>query len=525
MRLMEDSVRLNDKDPHIFSVESMHSNMRSIGVLVVIFVICYAYELTNFNFSIDEELLASASPSVMIGLGRWTNYLVWTLLWPQPVTPFGPFLLFGLFGSIGYVVLLRAFDIDSPSPSHLALFPIFIAFPVWFTQVEFSTNIIGDGIALLACCGAAFFSKAPLMTINGLGKGRVLSSTLCAASLCAAAIGAYQSFVFLYIVLGVAVTLYISSARDNYVLLNYTKSIFFIAVVAISAYVGSFILSKIVMTISNVPLSPYAQTFLKLDELYRHPDDVLCKTANQFTFIYFMAWAKFGHASVAFAAILFFGAAALLLRRRSTAHVLVSLASLVLISVAPFGFHPFLGGDLPVRAFVAVPAVVWLFLFLPLLLNNSPSTQRFVLLLSAVAFIHIVYVQSIVQARAWAVQKHDLLLAASIHDRIIAVLGADADYKRIKVDFFGMREPESIYPFVSTSSSGASFFEWDAGNPDRIVAFMNMVGFSDLVVAPLNERQELTKKFAAMPIWPAAGAVKVDGHVVLVRLSEKALTR
>lgn len=528
MRILEDGVGMNGENTQTPRLDVFQRDMISVGVLILIFVVCYAYELTNFNFSIDEEALAIAPASVMIGLGRWMNYVVWTFLWPQPVTPFGPFLLFGLFGSIGYVVLLRAFDISAPAPAHFALFPIFIAFPVWFAQVEFSTNVIGDGVALLACCGAVLLSKTLLSRPDGLKKGRLVSDTLFALALCTVAVGIYQSFVFLYMVLGFALALYLFEKREAISVSTFAKGVCVVVIIGIVAFCVSFIISKIMMVVYNQPLNSYAQTFFKLDELIDHPLDVLSKTVNQIPFIYFMAWSEFGHASIAFAAIIFFGAAILLVKRHSGAfgaRTLVSLVSLFLIAAAPFGFHPFLGGDLPVRAFVAAPAVVWLFLFLPLHLNRSPKAQRFVLILSAVAFIQIVYVQSIVQARAWTVQKFDLLLAASIHDRIVAVLGPAAGARRIKVDFFGMRQPETIYPSVYLTSSGASFFEWDAGNPVRIVGYMNMIGFRDLVVASPQERQTLTPQYAEMPIWPAPGSVRVLGDVVLVRLSEKAWTR
>jgi hypothetical protein len=500
-----------------------HRQSIALGILLGIFALCYAYELTNFNLSIDEEGLAFNPASWPISLGRWAQALVYGILWPEPTTPFGPFVLFGIFGSVGYLVLLRAFDVERPNIAHFAIFPIFIAYPVWFTQVEFSTNIIAQGAAVLACCAAVFFSKAMLLKIRGLNEGRALASTLYAVALCTVAIGVYQSFIFLYIALGIAISLYLHLRSTRPSLILYLANI--LAVVSIAAV--SLVLDPIVAGLARwsygVQSSAYVEHFIHLDRLLSDPLKVLGLTLRQIVHIYFSDWEPFGLARFVFVAILAFGAVALAISREaasSISRILVVLASLVVIAALPFCITLIAGEELPVRCFVAAPAVVWLFIFLPLELRPSARLIRCVVAISAIAFVQIIYIQSIVQARAWAVQRHDLLLASSIYNAVDQLDPPRAEGGAITVDFSGVAAPDSIYPQIPSATSGASFFEWDNGKCRRMVKFMYFSGLPDLKCANAEETEKLRPEFATMPSWPKFGSVKVVDGVALIKLSE-----
>jgi hypothetical protein len=120
-------------------------------IFIAIYAICYIYQLSNFDPSIDEENLAFNHPN-WLELGRWALQAITDAFWPTPTTPFGPYLLFGIFGSIAYYYTVLTFETERFQPIYFILYPMFIAHPVWFNQMEFSANIIGDGIALLLCC-------------------------------------------------------------------------------------------------------------------------------------------------------------------------------------------------------------------------------------------------------------------------------------------------------------------------------------------------------------------------------------
>ena len=83
-----------------------------------------------------------------------------------------------------------------------------------------------------------------------------------------------------------------------------------------------------------------------------------------------------------------------------------------------------------------------------------------------------------------------------------------------------MQRSASVYPLVYTTTSGASFFEWDDGNPLRMVRYMNLVGYPQYVPVAIDQRPRFASVYQEMPIWPMEGSVKLLDGVVLVKLSE-----
>ena len=106
--------------------------LKALSILLALFAAFHVSELTNFTLSIDDELEAfRASPHLWVALGRWAGYLFEKFVLPQPVVPFLPLALFGLFCSIGYLFFLRAIGERYKDPWSLAFFPLFSAFPTW----------------------------------------------------------------------------------------------------------------------------------------------------------------------------------------------------------------------------------------------------------------------------------------------------------------------------------------------------------------------------------------------------------
>lgn len=482
-----------------------------VAILLAIFCVCYFYELANFNVSIDEEFFAFQRPT-WIGVGRWALQLVTYLVWPDPTTPLGPFVMFGLTSAIGYALLLRAFRVERPRAVHFALFPVFVAFPVWFNQIEFSANTLGNGFAVAACClGALLMRRAFDDEAKWTGKG------IAAAALLAFAVGIYQSFLFLHVVLGVAVA---STDRD----LEPRVFVRRLGLVAASAAVGflaSLAIGKLVLVISGMELSAYAEGFVRLSQLASDPGLVFTLAHRDVANIYVHDWVDFGRAGYVFLSAYVLSAAMIFAAPQSGSRRLLWLATILVIALAPFGFNMFMGGVMPVRSYVAVPAAVWCLLFFPLAANPSPRVEKAVFTIAIIVFTQILFVQSVVQAGAWAVQRRDLLLAGAIYDRIAAAKGTAAPAGVTRVLFYGTKPPVTPYPTVPTATNNASFFDWDGGNTFRVVAFMRLIGFSDLAPGTSDECRASRSVFQSMPDWPAPGSVKLEGSVVLVRLSGK----
>ena len=90
----------------------------------------------------------------------------------------------------------------------------------------------------------------------------------------------------------------------------------------------------------------------------------------------------------------------------------------------------------------------------------------------------------------------------------------------VQVNLQGELAFDSIYPAVWTGTTGASFFEWDDGNPHRMLSYMSLVG--DLRYRYFQEPApgEFAAVYARMPVWPAEGSVQRYKQGYLVKLSE-----
>jgi hypothetical protein len=140
--------------------------------------------------------------------------------------------------------------------------------------------------------------------------------------------------------------------------------------------------------------------------------------------------------------------------------------------------------------------------------------------MAGAAFLQLVYIQSILQANAWAALQHDILLAGALHERIVEAWGPTAAGERIAVDFQGNLKYRGLYPNIPSATNGASFFSEDLTDGVRKILFMRVLGYDDLALAPKPGAQTAAGVFAEMPDWPAEGSVRRLGDVVLIKLAE-----
>src|SRR5262249_427258 len=107
-------------------LEPIKPVVKAITTLLLLFAVFHLNELTNFPLSIDAEFDAfrENSGSLWLGQGRWTTYLFEQFVLRQPVLPFLPLALFGLFCSLGYLLFLRAIGEERPDPLSFAFFPL-----------------------------------------------------------------------------------------------------------------------------------------------------------------------------------------------------------------------------------------------------------------------------------------------------------------------------------------------------------------------------------------------------------------
>lgn len=496
-------------------------DIKNTCYLFLIFFVCYSFEINNFNLSIDDEVhsYAGIPLSTFSEIGRWLHPTVKASFWPHLVLPFGPYILFGLLISLSYVYILRALQVERLSLFHFVAFSAFALFPVWISQLEFSANIIPLGIALIAASISAYLTVQIILPTRL--PGTKVTSIFFAVLGCAIATGAYQSALFIYpvIMLGalVAQTFRDREHASGQVLKGLLYSVG-IMTLSIALY---FIIANLTMMIFSIEASDYKNIFINPDTLMEAPLQVLATMARDIGNIYLVHWMPYGPLGYIYAITLVLGTLVLFFAFAASG-VKASLtygAMLVTLLAVPAAMSLLSGFSMPLRTFISAPIAFLMILILSYQYVNYRVYRRVVLILGMLAVMQGLLIHSVYQARTWTIQKHDLLLAAALNDAILRVASPN-DQGLIPVHFRGVRKPESDYHLLYSTTSGASFFEWDHGNTYRMIRYMHMVGYHRYMPAPKERHHELASTYDSMPSWPAEGSVKYVDGVVMVKLSE-----
>jgi hypothetical protein len=194
----------------------------------------------------------------------------------------------------------------------------------------------------------------------------------------------------------------------------------------------------------------------------------------------------------------------------------LTLCSIVII---PGGFSLLAGGNLPLRTFFAAAGSICCLFLTAYKLTQSRHEKTVLTILSCLVALQGLYINSVVAARGWAAQQHDLLLANAISHEVVKANNGINSYP-LPINLLGEKKFFSIYPLLPTITTGVSFFEWDRGNPDRMVKYMNLIGFDYYVLADPAEVSKLASNFNCMPTWPQNGSVRIVDGIALVKLSD-----
>lgn len=487
--------------------------------LLFVAVMCHFYRLGNFLLSIDDEYAAvRTDASVWIAQGRWTIYWVERLLLPHPTLPFFPDALFCLAMTVAYLLVLRSHRIPA-QPILLVLFPLFCAFPSLTVMGEFYANVPSLGLGFVLCAFAVVWSQViqDVKDRSVYGVGWLLHS-LCLA----AAIGCYQSFVLVYVVFAAGAMLRSVVSNDTVGLRDMTKSGVVLLLQVVSGAVAYILIQRAhLYTFSSAEI--YIQEMMQFDALRRDPLGMLRTIFVDLKHIYTGRARIYGMDMPTYAWTMVIGGVGLCvagLRTLTWARTVAVWFLTVLLLCVPFAFLLVSGGHLPFRTFSAVPYVVWLFAYYGQEYRHpSLRVLGFVMVLGCV--FQTVYINNLYAAQMTLSQQRDRHFATEFYQRLQGSRPDFSPAQHYTVDVFGMLPSyASLFPLDRSSTTAASFFSWDNGNPYRIVYYMNLLGYEHLTPATVAEREQLNDLYAKMPIWPAPGSIVWRGDTVMIRLGE-----
>lgn len=194
--------------------------------------------------------------------------------------------------------------------------------------------------------------------------------------------------------------------------------------------------------------------------------------------------------------------------------------------VSPISVGLLLKIPTPVRALVSLPLVVWFIVWLALRLTKRPVLIKAMAVALGCGLINLFYVNCYRASANQLIQAHDLRVAEAIALECARQIPGFT-YKASSKYFLSLRGKlhfQNIYATTADSDTEISIFEIDYVRPLRVVALFHILGLADFRLPPADVEPTLEPYFAEMPCWPAPGAIKKVGNVVLLKLGDQAIS-
>ncbi|WP_338759977.1 glucosyltransferase domain-containing protein [Massilia sp. METH4] len=494
-----------------------HFSWRELLYLVLAGALANIYFLANYSPSIDDEMAAvRTSGEVWIAQGRFTTYLVETLLFPQPSLPFSPYLFLAIALALTHMLLVRAHGMLPDWRTHAA-YCLFVTYPTWWLIGEFAANVPATGIGfLLVAVALALHAEGPADP-RQLGSRREAGRLLAIGLLLALCAGTYQTLLLLFAcgALGIA----LRHALDVDGTFPWRRTIgrlVYAGACLVAGAVLYFGLNKLALGVSGAR-PEYIRGFIVLEN-WNAPVWLVGAIARQAWGIYSGDAALFGAAMPAAALALVCAAVAVALARPRLA--VLNLLLFAILLGTPFLLHLLTGpAGLPLRAMVALPYVIWLCALLAFRSRRGPL-RVVALVVFGLFQLQIVNLTSQYIAAATMTQHQDRFMGFEIGRRIALLRGAEDAGKPVWLDAYGYGAEERTSRFAAAPNSvtRGSFFGWDKGNLKRITAYLRVLGYDDVRAAPPEARRALTREFERMPVWPHEGSVRRVGDYYLLKL-------
>jgi len=483
---------------------SWESHLPNKRLTFILFLSCFAFglvvygfDLFVFTFSIDEEVntfLSNLEKSAVMQ-GRWGLYILMSLFSPIPIVPVVSQLIQLTALSASYVIISIAWQKDI-GVAHFAAAPFAIGFPTLVHLMGFShiANIVMLGLA---------FSSLSLFLINAAGW----RGTLLAIPILTLAFAIYQPII-LYTISSCIVLVGLSSFNLKIKDLFRTSLAFAGAIVV--SILFYFIVLKIWLHIIGLE-NKYIDHFVKINLLMSNTKEIVQRTA------------MFGSAMLLGTSDIFPGRLILIGPTLVLGAVLawwnVGCRTALVLGAAilvPLGAPLFSGGDLPYRTLLALPIALAGLIFVA---ARSRSHLRTILvILSAYCALHFALIGNRLYYASYLAWLNDRALANRVIMRIEAL---EFRPSPVILEVVGIPKfaTSPQRPVVRSSTLGASFFQWDGGNPSRIKLFLKTMGYEVELISH-DQRLAMYKKVNQMPRWPALESVRLVDGVVVVKFSD-----
>ena len=493
------------------------SYWRYFCTVLAIFFALYFQEFAHYTLRVDEEFLAYDHVNFgyrrWVLFGRWGAWIIYATLVAWPLNPYYSLVCFGLLLSASFLILCRTTQ-TKLSPLVILSFALFAGFPNWYYILEFKGTLIanGFGVFFAVVAGAAFASRRPFAD---------LLFVLCLV----AAISMYQAVVLVTLAVCVA-SLIVRSEKTSASILFPLAKLFLLTVCAVGLYLLIWQALRAGLDFAGLDLAAanYISSQLEIARLLNDPGTVISKTVSQL-FAFYSGVAPVFYDAFPLTGILFcLGLLSLVLRLcrhapRYQAPVLCLLL-LALLGV-PFLLHLLSAGTLAARVLFAAAVVYW-FVVVQALQSAYPAIRLSGAILALLVVFQYFQIASVASFSHQFVASHDRLVASQVYQRIVDEVELFDRQKTYPVDFVGALPFPNAASYVRGHSAvtGSSLFEWDAGNPYRVSAFLHLLGMGRFRIIDAQERSQIRERVETMPAWPSRGSIRIIDGIIVVKFGD-----
>lgn len=489
-------------------------NFALMSTLILLMIASYGFELFNLTLTIDEEIHAFLfEPKRWVEQGRWGMFLLNNFLFPQEVIPFVPLFIALFFHLLAMLLLLHSWNVELTFEK-IIVGSVGVAYPGMAFMYTFSTINFGIGIGLFLVALSLF------IYVTNQKHNKFYAVIPAAIS-----ISIYQGFA-VALALAFLIKIISSEINSNSTKIN-VNAFFNIILVGVGAIVLYYLIQKFFMILFVTNIG-YVDSFFDIDYLKTNTLTVFGRTLAHFLLIYLGYTEKYGSNLYIFGITNCIMLLLVILRigrcKLSYFNKCVILMFTLLLLILPLTPCLLMRGTVSMRFLVALPI-----LFSGFFMLGLQGCSKFGKLLTGslvvlCVFQFVVSTNTLFASSNLALQA-DRLLASRLIERIDQAK-SEARAKDLKylevVGYYG-RPATRLIPKIETF--GASFFEWDQGNANRVSWFLQTLGFDKLSALAVKDRAAMVEIAQAMPIWPESGSVKIIGETILIKFGEYSKTQ
>lgn len=460
------------------------------------YLIVYGFELTHFTLSIDEEPLDNFAQT--LSAGRWGHALLHHYIFPEPYLPFFTLLLSLIFLSVSAALASIYLKLNQ---IHAVAFSIMLAaLPQMAYQFEFSNQ--ADTVSL-----SILLSTASIFMLERVTALRLLIFAI----LTIISLSVYQS-VFLYAASLLCISLTLKSVKEKSTYLDAAKNILlFSLMVGISLVINS-ILSKIIAGYYNVQISGYLSAMIGWG---KHGTYDVIKSVARFIRDYIRLHAAYGMNSFAFCLIWIVTICVTTFRRKNNTSLTITLVFATFLSMFLLNFA--IGTGMPPRAMTQAPIVFAGLFICAMYITRMEKTAVWLALLflgvGASSSTRLFYSD-------YMAREADRNLSEQIINAIYNKY-PEFDADKTPIFFYGSYTPLNSWRIPTADVFGASFYEWDGGNNQRIYNYLHTNNIMNVKIPDSIQVEKSRSNGKVMPSWPDRDAVRMMDGVVIVKLSDK----